>query len=490
MTLRSASLKRNFVLNLLNTVTGLLFPLITFPYASRILLADGIGQVQFYQSIIDYITLFAALGIPLYAVREVARIRDDERERSRKTVELLLLHFGLTLLGYAVVVTLACTVGKIEANVPLFLLLSTALLFTTIGVPWLYQAVEDFKYITIRSIAVRIVSLAAMFLLVKTRDDVMYYAAVLVAGTVGNNVFNFFRLRKYVNIRLFVFRELRIGRHVKPALKVFLLNLTISLYINLNIVMLGFLCGDQAVGYYTATTKLVAAVQSIVTALGTVLLPRFSNMIAGGDREGFYAMANRVISLVIAFCLPVTLGTVFLAQPVITLFCGPDFGPSVVTLQLIAPKILFSCLAYIVGIQIVYPLGKENVFVVATACGAVLNVLVNVFTLNVWAEKGAAVATSLAELTVFLVTVVICRRYFPFRILTRQNGHYLAGCLLMCVPLAANLIFNTESRMSMTLVSAAAAAVSYVVYLFLVKDFAVVQIKDMLVEKLRKRTFS
>ncbi|MEQ2936032.1 oligosaccharide flippase family protein, partial [Bacteroides fragilis] len=208
------SIKNNFLLNLSTTITGLLFPLITFPYASRILMADGIGQVQFFQSIIDYVSLCTALGIPLYAVREIARIRDNKELRSRTTIEILLLHAILTLVGYIVVFILAKTVAKIEIDASLFFLLSTTLFFNTIGVAWFYQAIEDFKYITLRSLFVRILSLVALFIFVKTKQDLFYYAGILVIGTVGNNIFNFFRLRKYIKLSKGEFKRLNLLRHL------------------------------------------------------------------------------------------------------------------------------------------------------------------------------------------------------------------------------------------------------------------------------------
>lgn len=168
----------------------------------------------------------------------------------RRQPEILLLHALLTLAGYAVVLLLAFTVAKIEVDVPLFLLLSSTLFFNAIGVAWFYQAIEDFKYITIRSLIVRIVSLVALFVFVKDKDDLFYYAAILVIANVGGNIFNFFRLRKYL---LFIsWKELNLWKHLKPALRIFVLNLMISIYVNLDSIMLGFLKNGQAVGFYTA----------------------------------------------------------------------------------------------------------------------------------------------------------------------------------------------------------------------------------------------
>lgn len=176
------SLKANYLFNLANTISGLLFPLITFPYASRILLADGIGQINFFQSIIQYITLLTCLGIPMYAIREVAKIRENIEERNKVTVEILLLHASLTVVGYIIMILLVATVTKIQVDILLFLLLSTTIFFTAIGCEWFYQGVEDFKYITIRGLIVKTISVILLFLLVKTKEDIMWYAAYSVFG--------------------------------------------------------------------------------------------------------------------------------------------------------------------------------------------------------------------------------------------------------------------------------------------------------------------
>ena len=206
----SKSLKKNYLYNLIITVSSMIFPLITFPYAARILMADGIGQVNFFSSIISYISLFTCLGIPLYAVREIAKVRDDHNKLVKTTTEILLLHLCLTFLGYVVVCIMAFCVDKVSVDIPLFLLLSTSLLFTALGCEWFYKGMEDFKYITMRALFVRCISVILLFLLVHTKEDIYWYAFCTVIGTVGNNLYNFIRLRKYVNLQFLKFNYLNI----------------------------------------------------------------------------------------------------------------------------------------------------------------------------------------------------------------------------------------------------------------------------------------
>lgn len=473
-----SSIKKNYILNLINTLTGSVFPLISFPYASRILFADGIGQVQFFQSIIDYVALCSALGIPLYAVREIARSRDDIAARSKTTIEILLLHVLLTFAGYIIVAILAVSVKKIEVDIPLFLLLSTTLLFNAIGVNWFYQAMEDFKYITIRSLCIRVFSLIALFIFVRTQNDLLYYAGITVIANVGSNIFNFIRLRKYIRPEELSFRKLSLLKHLKPALRIFILNLTISIYVNLDSVMLGFLKSEEAVGYYAAATKLTKAVLGIISSLGLVLLPRFSNMISNGELIEFKNLTNKVISFTIGLSLPLSIGLIFMAPILINLFCGKDFEPSILTLQLIAPIILFIGLSGILGMQILYPQGKEKIVIFATACGATVNFALNLFLIPRYSQYGAAVATTIAELTVVTAIIIAGRQFLPVHFKSRQNFHYVMGSLLVAGCLSA-IQYMQLPDLSSLITSIFISCFVYGLYLYLKKDIFIMQTIQM-----------
>ncbi|WP_342991899.1 flippase, partial [Bacteroides fragilis] len=461
------------------TITGLLFPLITFPYASRILMADGIGQVQFFQSIIDYVSLCTALGIPLYAVREIARIRDNKELRSRTTIEILLLHAILTLVGYIVVFILAKTVAKIEIDASLFFLLSTTLFFNTIGVAWFYQAIEDFKYITLRSLFVRILSLVALFIFVKTKQDLFYYAGILVIGTVGNNIFNFFRLRKYIKLSKGEFKRLNLLRHLIPALKIFILNLVISIYVNLDSVMLGFLKNEESVGYYAAATRLTKAILGIVSSLGAVLLPRFSNMITNGQKEEFQLLANKAASFTIALSLPMSVGLIFMAAPIIHIFCGNGFEPSILTLKLVAPIVLFIGLSGIIGMQILYPQGREKYVIISTMVGACINLLINYLLIPQYGQYGAALGTVIAEFMVTVIMILLGRKYLPINILSKQNLHYLIGSIVISILLAFLFVFPLH-EVNYLLIGILLSVIVYYAYLLMIKDTLALQLKKLL----------
>ena len=464
-----SGVKTNYAYNLVNTVSGLLFPLITFPYAARVLLADGIGQVQFYTSIITYISLFSSIGIPLYAVREIAKVKGDAAAQARTAAEILLLHLTLTLLGYAAVAVLCLTVNDIKADIPLFLVLSVQMVFTVIGCEWFYQGIEEFKYITVRNVAVKTAATICLFLLVKTKDDLMMYAVYTVMATVGNNIFNFFRLRKYLGHRVGRFSDLNIFRHLGPASRIFVLNLITSIYVNLDTVMLGFISGATAVGYYTGATKLTRMLLGIVTALGTVMIPKMSHLHASGNTDEFGRLARKSLGFVNFISLPMAAGLAILAPSLINVFCGASYAPAADTLLIISPIILFISLSNVTGIQILYPQGRERTVIISTLIGAVLNFILNLILIPEYQQNGAAAATVVAELSVTLSQVIIAGKYIPGKIVSAGYANYYIGTVLMSAVCIA-LRFAGMGALLEVIVIPAAGIFTYGLWLLLRKD--------------------
>ena len=425
------SVKANYLFNLINSASQLLFPLITFPYASRIMMADGIGQVNFFQSIISYISLFTCLGIPMYAIREVAKVRDNPEKMTRITVEILLLHAFLTLLGYMAVAVICLTVTKVQTDIPLFLLLSATIFFTAIGCEWFYQGIEDFKYVAIRGLLVKLLSVVLLFLFVKTKEDILWYGAYTVLGVLGGNIFNFIRLRKYLHRDVIDFRALHPLRHLKPALHVFALNVVISVYLQLNNVLLGFMKDAEAVGYFTAATKIMMITMSISSSLGAVIMPRTSNLIAEGRMDEFRILIQKSYDFVLALAMPLTVGLIFTSPSIILLLSGEGFAPAVLTSQIVASNILMVGLSGVMGIQVLYPLGKINIVILCTLIGAAVNVFFNVLLIPRYGHNGTAVAYMLAEVAVTVSMFLIGRKYIPIQFLKKQHLHYVGGGIVM-----------------------------------------------------------
>lgn len=463
------SVKSNYLFNLVNSSSQLLFPLITFPYASRIMLADGIGHVNFFQSIISYISLFTCLGIPMYAIREVAKVRDNAVEMTRTTVEILLLHAFLSILGYVVVAVICMTVTQIQADIPLFLLLSTTIFFTAIGCEWFYQGIEDFKYVAVRGLLVKLISVVLLFLLVKTKEDILWYGAYSVLGVLGGNIFNFIRLRKHLYRDVIDFRTLHPLKHLKPALHVFALNVVISIYIQMNNVLLGFMKDAEAVGYFTAATKLMVMAMSILGSLGNVMMPHISNLMAANRMDESKALIQKSYDFVLALAMPLTVGLIFTSPSAILLLSGIGFAPAILTSQIVAFNILMVGLSGVMGIQVLYPLGKINIVILSAFIGAITNVLLNILLVPHYGHNGTAIAYMLAEAAVTISMFFIGHKYIPVQFLKKQHLHYIGGCIVMGGCLHFISLFDLSYINTLIAMISVGVGV-YVIVLLLLKD--------------------
>ncbi len=464
-----ASVKSNILLNGINTITSIIYPVITFPYAARVLLPDGIGSINFLNSIVSYIVLFTSIGIPLYAVKEIAKYREDRVQRDKITIEIICLSSFLCLLGYVAVWLLAKFVPQIHQQTALFYILSLTILFTGIGVNWFYQGIEDFKFITQRALIIRTLSAVALFVFVKNSSDLLIYGWILVGSTVGNNIINFIHLRKHVSCQHVDFKNLQIFRHLKPALHVFILNLIISLYVQLNSVMLGFLSGDIAVGYFAAGTKISHIGLTLISSLGTVLLPRCSHLLKSGDLHGFNRVINKSLNITLALSLPMTIGLMILATPITLIFCGDEYVRALPVLLLNAPVIIFISLTNLMGIQILYPKDKINIVIRSVSGGAVVNLVLNFILIPLHGATGAAVSTLIAEFAVLIIQIICGRKSYPFSVSNLFNLKYLLGSILMGI-ITFLSIFWIGSLSLKLIVGVLVGTTSYTIILILSKD--------------------
>lgn len=469
------SVKVNYILNLINTGTQMLFPLITFPYVCRVIEADGIGQINFFQSIISYISLFTCLGIPMYAIREIARDRSDVVQMNRTAMEILLLHSMLTLVGYAIVAILCLTVPQIQVNIPLFLILSLTIFFTAIGCEWFYQGIEDFKYITIRGLIIKTVSVVLLFIFVKSKTDLLYYGCYTVFGVLGGNIFNFFRLRKYIHRENIIFSELHIKRHVKPVLKVFSFSVVTSIYLQLNTVLLGFLKNALAVGYFAAATKVMQMLLTMSACLGSVMMPRASHLIAENKEDEFNRLIQKSYDFTLAIALPMTIGLIFCAPSLITALCGVKFEHSILPSQIIAPIILMVAISNVFGIQVLFPKGKINIVTLCCGIGAVADLILNLCLIPFFSYIGTSIAYLGAEVATTVSMYFIGRKYIPIIYFKKSHLTYALGCVVMAFALYGLSLLQLPT-FTILLLQGCCGVLAYFIILCICKDEMLVQI--------------
>lgn len=399
--MKTKSIKSNYVMNSILTMSSFIFPLISFPYISRILLPIGTGKVSFATSLISYFLMFSQLGIPTYGIRACAKIRDNREELTRTVHELFFINLIMSGISYIVLFLTLAFVSKLWVDRTLYIIISFTIILSAIGMEWLYKALEQYTYITIRSIIFKIIALIAMFLLVHTQNDYVLYGGITIFAASASNIFNFINVHKYIDFKPIGGYHLK--RHFKAIMIFFSMACATTIYTHIDTVMLGFMKTNEEVGYYNAAVKIKNILVSVVTSSGAVLLPRASYYIETGLLNEFRRISRKMLNFVFLVSLPLMLYFFLFAQQGVYFLSGKAYAGSILPMQIIMPTLPLIGLTNVLGIQILVPLGKENTVLYSEIAGAITNLILNYILIPRFASSGAAIGTLVAEFVVFLV---------------------------------------------------------------------------------------
>lgn len=409
MNLNQHSIAKNAILNIVYKISSILFPLLTYPYVSRILLSDGLGKVAFFTNVTNYALLIGSLGISTYGIRAVAKCRDSKEDLVRVSKELLFINTIVTVL---VLFALFCSfffVDKFRTNSFLFLICIGQVAISPISMEWLYGGLEQYSYITIRAVIFKIISLLLIFLFIHTRDDYKIYALITAFGYVGNYICNFIHSRKYINWKYK--NKLNLKVHLKPTLWLFASLLSVNIYTNVDSIMLGFICGDSALGLYDIAVKAKTVLLSLINAISAVLLPRLSYYVSQKNDTLYGDMLRKSIRVIFIIAIPLTIFFEIAAADCILVLGGEHFRAAIPCMMILMPILLISGFSNITGNQILIPHNMDSCFTKAVTAGAVVDIVLNAILLPRFSLYGAAVATVIAEFVQMLIQVMYSRRY-------------------------------------------------------------------------------
>lgn len=402
------SLKLNFIMNVILTMSSILFPLITFPYVSRILLPEGTGKVAFAASLISYFALFSQLGIPTYGIRACAKVRDDKTELSRTVQELMIINITMSVVVYVVLFASIAFIPRLQEEKILYVITSLTILFNAIGMEWLYRGLEQYTYITVRSVIFKLIALLAMFVLIHEKEDYIIYGALSIFAASASNILNFIHAHKFIILRPLGNYHFR--KHIKAVAIFFAMSCATTIYTHIDSTMLGIMVSNSSVGYYDAAVKVRTTLLSIVTSLGAVLLPRASYYIELGMIDEFKRISQKALQFVVLLATPLTVYFILFASPSVHLLSGPAYDGAVLPMQIIMPTVLLVGITNILGIQMLVPLGKEKIVLYSEIAGAVTDLILNALLIPVLGTSGAAIGTLAAEIAVFVVQFVALRK--------------------------------------------------------------------------------
>ena len=463
------SLTRNAALNAIKYLCKIALPLITFPYVTRILQPELYGKINYCASIIGFFQIFAALGINEYATREGVAYLGNKEKLNKFAGDIFTLNLLSTIITYILLIVFLL-IWKVDFSYKVILLIQSASIFaTTIGVEWIFTVHEDYFYITVRSIIVQIISIVAIYLFVKTKEDYLIYTVISVGSVCLGHMIGFVYSFKYVKITIQGCSNLK--EHLKPVLILFFNIALISVYINSDKAMLGALIGDTAVGLYEVSTKIYTMVKAVINAVVLVALPRLSLYLRNGDNDTYSRLAKKIFDAQILILFPALIGLFMTSREIVFIIAGESYINAVTSLKILSFALLFAVLANFFVYVLMISLRMDSQILKLTILSAVINVGLNCILIPNGGINAAAATTLIAEATASIMGYLFCRRSFKFNFDIRSMVSTLVGCLLIVLTCCVIELFGMPVWISFVLKVAMSVILYGLVQLILNKMF-------------------
>lgn len=426
---------KNYLYNVGYQILAILAPLITAPYISRVLGAHGVGINSYTNSWVTFFYLLGQMGITLYGNRQIAYVREDPIKRSTTFWEIEALQsltITFALVTYVVAVELFSTTFK-----EYFLLQTLWIVAAGLDVSWYFMGMEDFKKTVLRNSAVKLITIAFIFILVKKPTDLWKYIVLLGVAQVGGNLTLWPYLKE--SVKWIPIRTWRPFKHFYPSLLLFIPTITTQIYLVVNRLMLGRMSTQAALGQFDQSDKIVKIVLAIVTATGTVMLPNVANKFAKGDIKGVRTSLYNSFEFVTSISIPIMFGLMAISQKFAPWFLGSQFQPAGEIMFIESPSILFIAWSNVIGNQYLMPVNRVHEYTASVTAGAISNIIFNLFFIHYWGANGAALATTLSEFLVTAVQIGCIHTTIRRRQLFRNLWRYL---------LAGGIMFVIVNRIS------------------------------------------
>lgn len=463
----SNSINKNAIFNTLKTVFGIIYPLITFPYISRVLMAENVGKINFGSSIVSYFTLIASLGVTTYAVRECSKVRENKEELNNISSQLLSINIISTFVAYIALAITLIIARPLDNYRELICIQSATILFTTLGADWINSAMEDFKFIAARTIGMQIVSLALMFIFIHKPEDYITYAIISVIASSGANIINIFYRRKFCNTKFTFHIEWK--KHMPPIMLMFSMIIAQTIYCNSDMTMLGLMRGDFEVGLYSTSVKIYNLVNQVVASIALVVMPQLSESFAKKDYDKINNLLRYALSFIVTLGLPCLVGLNVICKPIIGTIGGDEYLGASISLHILTLALACSFIGGWIGNMMLIPAGKESICLKSGIVSATVNVVLNIFIIPKWGLNGAAFTTFVAELVAILIVIRYIDKNIKInRIITLIKAPII-GSIMICV--LGILISNVlTSSVVITIVTIVISVCVYACVLFVFKN--------------------
>ena len=370
-------LKKNFLYSGTLTCANYIFPMLTYPYVARVLGVENIGICNFADAVISYFLLFSSMGIKSVGIREIAKAKGDQDRLNRVYGGLFTLVLISTCVAVLVLLVATNSVEKLYVHKELMYVGALRLFCDLFQVEWLFKGLEEFKYITIRSLIVKCFYVASVFVFVREAGDYPLYFALYTMMVLCNAAINFVHSRKFVRLK---WENLKIKSYIKPFFSLGMYMLLTSMYTSFNVAFLGFAGGEKQVGFYTTATKLYAIILSLYTAFTGVMLPRMSSLIENKEKDKFDDAINKSQHILFSFSIPIILFAIVFAPDIIRVVAGSGYEGAIKPMRIVIPLLVICGYEQIQVIQILMPMKQDKLIlrnsIIGAVCGISLNLLI------------------------------------------------------------------------------------------------------------------
>lgn len=479
------SLTKNYIYNLIYQVVAIILPFITTPYVSRVLGATNIGIYGYTISISAYFILFGSLGIALYGQREIAYEQNNRKKYSQTFIEILLLRIITMTISLLIFFLLFCIKGQYNIYFKILLL---EIIANALDISWFFQGLEEFKKTVTRNLIIKIISVILIFTFVNTKKDLNIYFIIYSLSMLIGNLSLWFYLPEFITIKHI--KRLNLKKHLKSTLVLFIPQIAIQVYTILDKTMLGTIITNKAeVGYYTQAEKMIKLMLTIITAMGTVMLPRIANRFAEKDNKAIKAYIFKSFNLVFILAFPLMFGIISVSKSFVPLFFGPGYDKVVPIMMLLSPIIILIGMSNVIGMQYLLPTKKQKEFTMSVVCGAITNFIINMFLIRRYGAIGAAIATFIAEFIVTTIQLILVRKTFEFKNIMKITKPYLISSVIMfiiCLIISNIIKSNFYSIIFQVIIGASV----YFLILLIMKDSFLLETKNTLLKYLSRVHYS
>lgn len=456
---------KNYLYNLSYQILALIVPLITTPYVSRVLGAKGNGIFAYTNSIVQYFVLFGCIGLNLYSQREIAYVQHEKEKRDKVFWELVILRIIAVSISLTVFYFALASHGKYAS---VFFIMCLDILASMVDISWFFQGIEDFKKIVVRNFIIKIVGVVLIFLFVKCSEDLLIYVVCHSATLFLANLSMWAYIPKLVD-RVKA-RKLEIKKHIRPTIVLFLPQIATSVYTVLDKTMIGLITSvEEEVAYYEQGQKIVKMVMTLITSLGTVMMPRVANLFKQNKMDKVKNYLTKSFGFVFFLSFPMMFGLIAVSCNIVPWFFGSGYDKVIPNMMLIAPILVIIALSNIMGTQYLLPTGRQKEYTLSVVTGCIVNFSMNLLLIPHLLSIGAAVATVIAEICVTGVQVYFTRKDFNFGKIICNNKSYIISSLIMFVPI--HMLANyLPSSIINTFICIAIGGFIYIGLLFVMKD--------------------